>query len=84
MLKGKINVAYNALDRHVLNGRADQTALIYDSPMTNSQKKYTYAELLDQVKRFANVLLKHGVKKGSTVLIYMVGGALLCDFSFFA
>jgi propionyl-CoA synthetase len=68
---GELNTCYNALDRHVEDGRADQTALIYDSPVTNTQKKFTYRQLLDQVARFAGVLNSLGVKKGDTVVIYM-------------
>ncbi|QDO87684.1 propionyl-CoA synthetase [Ornithinimicrobium ciconiae] len=68
---GVLNVCYNALDRHVIDGRADQTALIYDSPVTGSQRRYTYAELLDQVARFAGVLRHLGVEKGDRVVIYL-------------
>jgi len=68
---GELNTCYNALDRHVENGRADQIALIYDSPVTNTIKKFTYRELLDQVSRFAGVLKTLGVTQGDTVVIYM-------------
>jgi len=68
---GLINTCYNAVDRHVENGRAEQTAIIYDSPITSQQRKITYAELLQQVSRFAGVLVKHGAKKGDRVIIYM-------------
>src|SRR3990170_4865681 len=68
---GVVNSCYNALDRHVENGRADQRALIYDSPMTNTIQKFTYQELLDHVSRFAGVLQNAGVEKGTTVVIYM-------------
>lgn len=68
---GKMNTCYNALDYHVENGRADQTALIYDSPVTGTQKKYTYAELRDTVALFAGALKNNGVTKGDTVIIYM-------------
>ncbi|NOX19692.1 MAG: propionyl-CoA synthetase [Nitrospirae bacterium] len=68
---GKLNTCYNALDRHVEGGRADQVALIYDSPVTDTIKKFTYRELLDRVARFAGVLRKLGVQKGDTVVIYM-------------
>ncbi|MGV1037641.1 MAG: AMP-binding protein [Candidatus Nanopelagicales bacterium] len=66
-----LNTAFNALDRHVANGRADQAALIYDSPVTGAQRTYTYAELLDQVARFAGVLAAQGVSVGDRVVIYM-------------
>jgi len=66
------NTCFNALDRHVNNGRANQLALIYDSPVTgNVVKSFTYRELRDLVARFAGVLQDHGVSKGDRVLIYM-------------
>ena len=68
---GEMNTCYNALDRHVEGGRADQTALIYDSPVTKQIQRFTYRELLDQVSRFAGVLKDLGVVKGDTVIIYM-------------
>jgi propionyl-CoA synthetase len=68
---GEMNTCYNALDRHVRDGRADQPALIYDSPVTNTVQKFTYGELLDQVSRFAGALKDLGVSKGTTVIIYM-------------
>ncbi len=68
---GEINTCYNAVDRHVASGRGNQTAIIYDSPITNQQSKISYAELLDQVSRFAGVLQSHGVNKGDRVIIYM-------------
>ena len=68
---GKMNTCYNAIDRHVENGRADQTAIIYDSPVTNTLKKISYKELLDQVSTFAGALKGLGVGKGDTVVIYM-------------
>lgn len=68
---GELNTCHNALDRHVEGGRADQTALIYDSPVTNTRKKYTYRELRDQVALFAGVLKDLGANKGDTVVIYM-------------
>jgi len=68
---GIVNTCYNALDYHVENGRADQTALIFDSPVTDTVKKYTYAELRDEVAIFAGALAARGVVKGDRVLIYM-------------
>ena len=68
---GEINACYNALDHHVANGRADQAALVYDSPVTNSKRTLTYAQLLDEVSRFAGALADMGVGKGDRVLIYM-------------
>ncbi|OWF53083.1 Acyl-CoA synthetase short-chain family member 3, mitochondrial [Mizuhopecten yessoensis] len=68
---GEMNTCYNALDRHVRNGDGGHVAIIYDSPVTNTLMKYTYAELLDEVSRFAAVLRSHGVGKGDRVLIYL-------------
>ncbi len=68
---GQLNTAYLALDYHVENGRADQIALIYDSPVTDTIKKYTFKELRDEVACFAGVLQKLGVAKGDAVVIYM-------------
>ncbi len=68
---GELNTCYNAVDRHVEKGRADQAALIYDSPVTDSKRTVTYAELKDWVAKFAGVLAKQGVTKGDRVLIYM-------------
>lgn len=66
-----VNTCYNALDRHVANGRAGQLALIHDSPVTNSVTTYTYAQMLHEVKTFAAVMQDFGVAKGDRVIIYM-------------
>jgi len=66
-----LNTCYNAIDRHVKNGRGEQTALIYDSPVTATKKQYTYNSLLDQVSRLAGVLTELGVTYGDRVIIYM-------------
>jgi propionyl-CoA synthetase len=68
---GELNTCYNTLDRHVMNGRADQAALIHDSAVTGQVVTYTYRELLDKVARFAGVLAGLGVEKGDRVVIYM-------------
>lgn len=69
---GRLNMAYNCLDRHVQSGLGEEWALIYDSPVTDRIVHYTYSELLDEVKRFAGVLaFRHGVQQGDVVLIYM-------------
>ncbi|HXV43953.1 MAG TPA: AMP-binding protein, partial [Anaerolineae bacterium] len=68
---GMVNSCYNALDRHVESGRADQAALIYDSSVTGTVKSFTYRELRDQVARFAGALAGQGVTKGDRVIIYM-------------
>jgi propionyl-CoA synthetase len=66
-----LNTCYNALDRHVVDGRADQPALIYDSPVTGGSATYSYAQLLEQVAAFAGALRALGVTKGDRVVIYM-------------
>jgi propionyl-CoA synthetase len=68
---GRLNVCHNALDRHVAAGRGEQAALIYDSPVTQTQRTYTYAALRDEVARFAGVLAGLGVGVGDRVVIYM-------------
>jgi propionyl-CoA synthetase len=68
---GRLNTCFNALDRHVIAGRGDQAALIYDSPVTGSSRTLTYIELLDQVSRFGGALRALGVDKGDRVVIYM-------------
>ena len=68
---GLVNSCYNALDLHVHSGRAEQLALIYDSPVTGTVQSYTYRELLEEVSRFAGVLLTLGVEKGDRVIVYM-------------
>ncbi|MEL6630014.1 MAG: propionyl-CoA synthetase [Bacteroidota bacterium] len=68
---GKLNTAYLALDYHVANGRADQHALVYDSPVTGKIQYFTYRELRDEVARFAGVLQGKGLTKGDTAIIYM-------------
>ena len=68
---GKLNTCYLALDHHVKNGRANQTALIYDSPVTNTRRSYTYKELLAETAIFAGVLKTMGIEKGDRVIIYM-------------
>jgi len=66
-----LNTCYNALDRHVVAGRADQPALIHDSPVTGTKRTLTYAMLLEQVAAFGGVLRGLGVEKGDRVIIYM-------------
>jgi len=67
---GQTNIAYNCLDRHLENGRADKTAIIWEGEPGDS-KKFTYRELHAEVSKFANVLKKHGIKKGDRVTLYM-------------
>jgi propionyl-CoA synthetase len=68
---GELNTCYNAIDHHVEHGRANQPALIYDSPVTATRRTFTYRQLLDDVARFAGVLASLGVGKGDRVVIYM-------------
>ena len=68
---GQLNTVYLALDYHVLNGRGDQVALIYDSPVTHTKKSYTYTELTEAVARCAGALRDQGIEKGDRVIIYM-------------
>ena len=67
----ELNTCYNALDRHVAAGRGEQAALIYDSPVTGTIRRYSYRELTDLVARFAGVLLAQGVGRGDRVIVYM-------------
>ena len=68
---GEMNTCYMALDYHVENGRGDQTALIYDSPVTDQKKTFSYAELRDEVALCAGMLQMQGVTKGDRVVIYL-------------
>ncbi|WP_119677467.1 propionyl-CoA synthetase [Indioceanicola profundi] len=68
---GEMNTCHNAVDRHVAEGRADQAAIIYDSPLTGSKRSVSFAELQDQTARFAGVLRAQGVEKGDRVILYM-------------
>ncbi len=67
----RVNGCYNAVDRHVEQGRADQVAIIHDSPITGTQSKITFAELQTRVANLAGALVAQGVTKGDRVLIYM-------------
>ncbi len=68
---GELNSSYLALDYHIEQGRGEQAALIYDSPVTGAIKKFSFFELRDEVARFAGVLVRLGVVKGDRVIIYM-------------
>jgi propionyl-CoA synthetase len=68
---GRLNTAFNALNRRFAAGRGEQAALIWDSPVTGSKRTYSYAELLDLVARFAGALAAEGVAAGDRVVIYM-------------
>jgi propionyl-CoA synthetase len=68
---GMLNTCYNALDRHVIDGRADQPAVIHESAITGKSSILTYAQMLEKVARFAGALRMAGVEKGDRVVIYM-------------
>ena len=68
---GEMNSCFNAVDRHVLAGRGDQKAIIYDSPITGHKSTLTYAELQQQTAKFAGMLAGLGVEKGDRIIIYM-------------
>jgi propionyl-CoA synthetase len=68
---GRLNTCHNALDRHVKRARAEQPALIYDSPVTDTTSVFTYRELRDAVARFAGALVAQGVERGDRVIVYM-------------
>lgn len=67
---GEISTCYNCVDRHVLAGNGDVTAIIWDSPVTKTKERYTYKQLLDEVEILAGVLREEGVKRGDVVLLY--------------
>jgi len=66
-----LNTCYNALDRHVVRGHGDRTALVYDSAVTGTRASFSYAELLEKVAAFAGALRGFGVEKGDRVVVYM-------------
>jgi propionyl-CoA synthetase len=68
---GMLNTCSNALDLHVLSGRGEQTALVHDSPVTGTTRRFSYRELLGEVSRFAGALRALGVERGDRVLLYM-------------
>jgi propionyl-CoA synthetase len=68
---GRLNTCYNALDYHIEQGRGEQAALIYDSPVTDTIRTYTYNQLRDETARFAGALKGLGVQKGDRVIVYM-------------
>ena len=68
---GEMNTCYNCLDRHIADGFGEQDAIIFDSPVTNTIKKITYNQLLEEVSVFAGLLVAQGVEKGDRVVIYM-------------
>ncbi|HWQ00803.1 MAG TPA: propionyl-CoA synthetase [Gaiellaceae bacterium] len=68
---GRLNTCHNAVDRHVDGGRGDQLALVYDSPVTGTERTFTYGELRDAVALFAGALRAQGVEQGDRVIVYM-------------
>lgn len=67
----QVNTCYNAVDRHVANGRADQAAIIYDSPITGKKDTITYSALQEKVANLAGALVAKGITPGDRVIIYM-------------
>jgi propionyl-CoA synthetase len=67
----RLNTCYNALDRHVEGGAGDRIALVYDSPVTDTRRNFSYRELCDEVARFAGALAGLGIERSDRVLIYM-------------
>ncbi|KAI4104446.1 MAG: hypothetical protein L6R37_003265 [Teloschistes peruensis] len=68
---GQISTTFNCVDRHVVAGHGESTAILWDSPVTGSKEKVTYSQLLNEVETLAGVLREHGVRKGHVVLVYM-------------
>lgn len=79
---GELSTCYNCIDRHVLAGRGDQPAILYDSPVTNTKQRLTYKQLLNEVETFAGVLREEGVKKGDVVLVYSLSAYLQLSWLF--
>lgn len=76
---GEISTTYNCVDRHVAGGRGDQVAIIWESPVTQTTEKYTYAQLLDEVEVLAGVLREEGVRKGDVVIIYSMQSSITTE-----
>ena len=69
---GQISTTFNCVDRHVLLGNGDLTAIIWDSPVTWSKETISYSRLLQEVETLAGVLREEGIQKGDVVLLYSV------------
>ena len=69
---GEISTSYNCIDRHVNNGHGSSTAIIWESPVTRTKEKYSYAQLLHEVESLAAVLKNEGVGRGDVVLLYSI------------
>ena len=67
----KVNTCWNAVDRHIENGRGEQTAIIYDSPITHAKREISYVELRNRVASLAGALRAKGIEKGDRIIIYM-------------
>lgn len=68
---GELNMSELCIDRHVADGRGEQIALVYDSPVTHQKMKYSYQQLLDEVSKFAGLFKQYGLEKGDRVVVYM-------------
>lgn len=71
---GEISTCYNCIDRHVANGRGEDVAIYFDSPVSKTKERYTYSKLLDEVETLAGALREEGVKKGDVILLYSESG----------
>lgn len=67
---GKISTCYNCIDRHVEEGRGDEVAIFYDSPVTGTKDQITYRRLLEDVETLAGALYEKGIRKGDVVMLY--------------
>ena len=68
---GILNTCHNAVDKNILEGRGEQVAIYYDSPISNSKSKLTYNELKSKVEKFAGALRRYNISKGDRVIVYM-------------
>jgi propionyl-CoA synthetase len=68
---GELNICYLALDKHINDGFGNETAIIYDSPVTQTIRKYTYNQVKEEVAKLAAGMISLGIKKGQTAVIYM-------------
>lgn len=75
---GEISTCYNCVDRQVLAGNGEETAIIWDSPVTGTKEKISYHQLLKEVEVFAGVLREEGVQRGDVVLVYSEFGGYIC------
>lgn len=68
---GETNISFNCIDRHIINGKGNHTAIIYESAYTGAKEKITYAQMQEKVSKLARIMSNNGIKKGDVVVIYM-------------